>query len=106
MSPPGSVSLRIADLKTGDQAAARELFNRYFEKLKRLARRKLPDASRRMADEEDIALDVLDSLYRGAQRGCFPLLENRDDLWRLLTVLTNRKAINQFKHLKTMKQGG
>jgi RNA polymerase sigma factor (sigma-70 family) len=106
MSSPGSVSRQIADLKAGNQAAARELFNRYFEKLKRLALKKLPDASRRIADEEDVVVDVLDSLCRGAQRGRFPLLTNRDDLWRLLTVMTKRKAINQFKRQRTEKQGG
>jgi DNA-directed RNA polymerase specialized sigma24 family protein len=34
------------------------------------------------------------------------LLKDRDDLWRLLTVMTKRKAINQFKRERTAKQGG
>lgn len=106
MSSPGSVTRHIADLKAGDQAAASELFKRYFDKLARLARKKLRGASRRVADEEDVVVDVLDSLCRGAQRGQFPLLKNRDDLWRLLTVLTKRKAANQVKREAARKRGG
>jgi DNA-directed RNA polymerase specialized sigma24 family protein len=106
MSSLGSVSRCIADLKTGDQAAAGELCNRYFEELVRLARKKLRGATRRLADEEDVVVDVLDSLYRGAQCGRFPLLTDRDDLWRLLTVLTARKAANQVKREAARKRGG
>ena len=106
MSSPGSVSRRIADLKTGDHAAAGDLCKRYFEELVRLARKRLRGASRRVADEEDVVVDVLDSLYRGAQRGRFPLLTDRDDLWRLLTVLTERKAANQVKREAARKRGG
>ena len=105
MSSPGSVSHCIADLKTGDPAAAGELCNRYFEELVRLARKKLRGASRRVVDEEDVVVDVLDSLCRGAQCGHFPLLTDRDDLWRLLTVLTKRKAANQVKREKAEKRG-
>ena len=106
MSSPGSVSRHIADLKTGDQAAAGELCKRYFDQLVRLARKKLRGASRRVADEEDVVVDVLDSLCHAAQRGRFPLLTNRDDLWRLLTVLTERKAANQVKREAARKRGG
>jgi DNA-directed RNA polymerase specialized sigma24 family protein len=106
MSSPGSVSRCIADLKTGDQAAAGELCKRYFGELVRLARKKLRGASRRVADEEDVVVDVLDSLYRGAQRGRFPLLTDRNDLWGLLTVLTKRKAANQVKRETAWKRGG
>ncbi len=48
----------------------------------------------RAADEEDIALAAFDSFYRRAERGQFPKLEGRDDLWQLLFVLTVRKAVN------------
>jgi DNA-directed RNA polymerase specialized sigma24 family protein len=106
VSSPGSISRRIADLKAGDQAAAGELCQRYFDDLVRLARKKLGGTSRRAADEEDVVVDVLDSLYRGAQRGRFPLLADRDDLWRLLAVLTHRKAANQVKREKARKRGG
>jgi DNA-directed RNA polymerase specialized sigma24 family protein len=106
MASRGSVSRRIAGLKAGDAAAARELWERFFERLVRLARRKLRAASRRVADEEDVVVSVLDSLCRGARRGSFPLLTDRNDLWQLLVVLTARKAANQAKRERRIKRGG
>jgi DNA-directed RNA polymerase specialized sigma24 family protein len=105
MSSRGSVSRCLADLKTGDEVATCELCERYFDQLVRLARKNLRAASRRVADEEDVVVSVLDSLCRGARRDRFPLLTDRDDLWRLLVVLTARKAANQIKHGRRLKRG-
>jgi DNA-directed RNA polymerase specialized sigma24 family protein len=104
----GSVTRWIGDLKRGDHDAARPLWERYFGRLVRLARKKLPGAGRRGADadEEDVALSVLDSLCRGAEQGRFPKLADRDDLWGLLVVITARKAINQAKRQGALKRGG
>jgi DNA-directed RNA polymerase specialized sigma24 family protein len=104
----GSVTHWIGDLKQGDHDAARPLWERYFERLVRLARKKLPGAGRRGADadEEDVALSVFDSLCRGAAEGRFTKLSDRDDLWRLLVVITARKAINQAKRQGALKRGG
>jgi DNA-directed RNA polymerase specialized sigma24 family protein len=104
----GSVTRWIGDLKQGDHEAAQPLWERYFQRLVRLARKKLPGAGRRGADadEEDVALSVFDSLCRGAEQGRFPKLADRDDLWRLLVVITARKAINQAKRQGALKRGG
>jgi DNA-directed RNA polymerase specialized sigma24 family protein len=104
----GSVTHWIGDLKEGDHEAAQRLWERYFDRLIRLARKKLPGAGRRNADadEEDVAVSVFDSLCRGAAAGRFPKLADRDDLWRLLVVITARKAINQAKRQKATKRGG
>ena len=66
----------------------------YFHRLVALARDRLRGTPRRAADEEDVALAAFDSFYRRAERGQFPKLEDRDDLWQLLFVLTVRKAID------------
>jgi DNA-directed RNA polymerase specialized sigma24 family protein len=104
----GSVTRWIGDLKRGDREAARLLWERYFGCLVRLARKKLPGAGRHGADadEEDVALSVLDSLCRGAEQGRFPKLADRDDLWGLLLVITARKAINQARRQGALKRGG
>lgn len=67
-----SVSEWIDDLKAGSETAAQQVWQRYFEKLVRLARRKLRSAPRRMADEEDVALSAFDSFCRHAACGRFP----------------------------------
>src|SRR5262245_28554741 len=106
MPSRGSVSSCIQGLKQGDESAFQELWERYFTRLVHLARKKLGDAPRRVADEEDVALSVLHSLCSGARRGRFPLLADRDDLWRLLLVLTARKVSNQIKYWRREKRGG
>jgi DNA-directed RNA polymerase specialized sigma24 family protein len=104
----GSVTQWIGDLKAGGDTAAQRLWERYFDRLVRLAHSKLR-AGRRPGDaedEEDVALSAFDSFCRGAAAGRFPLLADRDDLWRLLVVLTVRKAIHQLERLNAAKRGG
>src|SRR4029078_298738 len=45
-------------------------------------------------------------LYRGAARGNFTALVNRQELWRLLAAITVRKVIDQQRHLTKKKRGG
>lgn len=92
----------------GDQAAAQPLWDRYFEQLVRLARARLRAARRPGADsdEEDAALSAFDSFCAGAARGRFPQLGDRDDLWRLLVVITARKAMAQARRARRQKRGG
>jgi DNA-directed RNA polymerase specialized sigma24 family protein len=59
-----------------------------------------------MAGPEDVALSAFDSFCRGAEQGRFPQLGDRDDLWRLLFVITERKAIDLVKHEKAARRGG
>src|SRR5262245_47235933 len=92
MSSPGSVTHWLALLRAGEQGAAQPLWELYWARLVSLARRKLGEVPRRVADEEDVALSAFDSFCRRAQLGCFPQLSDRDDLWQLLVVLTARKA--------------
>ena len=90
----GSVTRWISALKQGDQAAASGLWESYFRRLVGLARARLGDVPRRVADEEDVALSAFDSFCRRAQAGQFRRLEDRDDLWQILALITVRKAID------------
>ena len=74
-----------------------EIWQQYYDKLVRLARRKLGPMGRRSADEEDVALSAFHSFYRGASQGRFPKLNDRHDLWKLLVTITCRKAIDLFR---------
>jgi DNA-directed RNA polymerase specialized sigma24 family protein len=104
----GSVTRWIDQLKAGDPDAAQPLWERYFDRLVRLARRKLVSGRRRGGDEdeEDAALSAFDSFCAGAARGRFPLLGDREDLWRLLVVITARKAGAQAQRRRAQKRGG
>jgi DNA-directed RNA polymerase specialized sigma24 family protein len=98
MSAPGSVTHWINGLCAGDPVAAQKLWEGYFERLVGLARRKLRALPRAAADEEDVALSAFDSFCRGAGQGRFPRLNDRDDLWQVLLVITQRKAADLIQH--------
>jgi DNA-directed RNA polymerase specialized sigma24 family protein len=106
MSAEHSVSHWLALLKEGDSRAAQELRERYFRRLVGLARLKLQGSPRRAADEEDVALSAFASFCQGAEQGRFPRLDDRDDLWRLLVVLTARKASHLLRGEGQKKRGG
>src|SRR5262249_10982176 len=98
-----SLTTLIRLLPPGDAAAAQPLWERYFERLVAFARGKLHGVSRRAADEEDVALSAFHSFCRAAQR--FPRLNDRDDLWQVLVMLTARKAFQERRGQQALKRG-
>jgi DNA-directed RNA polymerase specialized sigma24 family protein len=102
-----SVTHWLNDLKSGDRGeAARLLWQRYFDRLARLAQARLRAVARGPADGEDVALSVFDSFFQGVTEGRFPGLADRDDLWKLLTTIAQRKAANQRRREGQLKRGG
>jgi RNA polymerase sigma factor (sigma-70 family) len=106
MPSTGSVTNWIALLKEGNRDAAQELWQRYHQRLLALARKRLVGARKRSADESDVMQSVWDSFFRAAEQGRFPRLTDRNDLWRLLVVITARKAIDLVKRERQLNQGG
>ncbi len=105
----GSITAWIASMKAGDLAAAQPLWEHYFARMVDLARARLRASGRRgrdaASDEEDAALSAFDSLCAGLARGQFPQLTDRDDLWRLLVVITTRKVQAQTRRRLRQKRG-
>ena len=106
MADGDSVTRWLAGVKDGDGADIERVWSRYFSRLVRLAGTKLPAHGRRSFDEEDIALSAFQSFCDRANRGLFPQLDDRDDLWRLLATLTARKAIMAMRKQSRKKRGG
>lgn len=106
MKSAASVTTWLDQLKLDKQEAAEKLWEAYYAQLVRLARRKLAGAQRRVADEEDVALAAFHSFCRGIKQGRFPRLDDRDDLWQVLVMLTARKAIDQKQLEQRQKRGG
>lgn len=100
------VSQWINQLQAGDQAAAQPLWEHYCERLVAVARAKLRSAPRRAADEEDVMVSAFASFCRGVEQGKFPQLEDRDNLWRILVVITARKAFHWMRDETRQKRGG
>jgi RNA polymerase sigma factor (sigma-70 family) len=105
VSEQGTVTIWLQALQDGRPSAATDLWQHYYERLVRLAAQKLRSAPRRMADEEDVVATAFNSFYRGVEQGRFPKLDDRDDLWQVLVMLTARKAVNQVKHATRQKRG-
>jgi ECF sigma factor len=81
VSSRGSITRCLAPLRAGDRVAAQALWGRYFRRLVGLARTRLRGTARGPEDEEEVALSAFDSFYRRAERGQFPRLVDRNDLW-------------------------
>jgi DNA-directed RNA polymerase specialized sigma24 family protein len=106
MCSEGSVTRWLGPLKAGDPQAAQQLWERYFRRLVGLARKKLRGAKRQAVDEEDVALSAFDTFCRGAEEGRFPRLDDRDNLWKILVLLTARKAWHRARDERRYKRGG
>jgi DNA-directed RNA polymerase specialized sigma24 family protein len=98
MSPSGEVTQWIRQLQASDRQAVQKLWETYYQRLVSFARKKMQELPRRAADEEDVALSAFDSFCRGAERGRFPRLEDRDDLWQVLVMIVSRKAVDLAVH--------
>ena len=106
MAADDSVTRWLDGLKAGDDADIQRLWDRYFQRLVRLAGARLPGHIRREFDEEDVALSAFHSFCDRAGRGHYPWLTDRDDLWRLLVTITARKVIDSVRHRTRQKRGG
>ena len=95
----------IARLHNGSNEAVQVIFERYFGKTQRLAERRLSKINCREADEEDVAISALHSFFRGVADNRFPELCTSNDLWRLLAVITARKAVQQTRRQYRIKRG-
>ena len=101
-----SVTIWIDGLRRGNEQSAQQLWERYFSQLVRIAGNKLPRSVRRDFDEEDVALSAFHSLCQGVREGKYPRLDDRDNLWSLLVVITARKAMRHMRSAATLKRGG
>ncbi len=72
-----SVTRWLDELKDGSDDAASQLWSRYFEKLVAVARKRLANSPKRVSDEEDVAINVFNSLCAGVEQGKFdrPMIE-------------------------------
>ena len=99
-----SITTWIGELKAGHQEAAQKLWERYALKLAQYANRNL--VSRRVVDGEDIFLSAFHSFLNAVEENRFPQLNDRNDLWQILVMLTARKASKQRAHDRALKRGG
>lgn len=100
-----SVTEWLDGLRAGSDEAVGKIWHRYFETLVQYAKKKLTGTTRRVADEEDVALSALESFCRNAAAGKFPNIKDREGLWKILFTVTEYKVLDQLKFQRRRKRG-
>jgi RNA polymerase sigma-70 factor (ECF subfamily) len=95
-----SFTLWLARLRARDDAAAREVFERFTRQLVGLARRQFGAALRHRVDPEDVVQSAYKSFFQRYGAGNLEV-GNWNGLWGLLTVITLRKCSERVAYHRT-----
>ena len=95
-----TVTQWIEGLREGRESAAAKLWDHFLERLTKLVCNRLKTVSQAVSDEEDVVLDACDACFRALRENRYPNIANRNDLWKLLAVIAERKAIDQIRRSK------
>ena len=87
----------------GDQDAARQLRDRYVDRLLQLAQRRLSQRYASRVDAEDIVQSVFRTVFLRLREGRF-VFEEQDDLCKLLVKITVHKTLRQVAFHKAAKR--
>ncbi len=101
----GSLTLFFNQLKAGDPSAAEGLWASFFPRLLGLARKVLSGRPQRIADAEDAAQSAFASFCLRVQTGEYAEFD-RNEMWKLLSVITANKARMQIRRELAEKRGG
>lgn len=86
-----SPTIWLPALQQGNEQAAERLWQGYFTKIVRLAKRRMDGLRLRAADEEDVAISAMHSFCRMAKNREEPIADSTE-LWKLLATIVRRKA--------------
>lgn len=100
-----SVTQYIEGLRQGEGLAAQKTWERFIDRLIRLADRRLKAMPRKAEDEEDVVQKAFADFFRQVQQGRFSKLDDRHDLWQVLCMLVDRRAVDQIKKGNAQKRG-
>jgi RNA polymerase sigma-70 factor (ECF subfamily) len=103
MAPESSFQELMAQLRQGDEAAARRIFQEYTERLIALARSRLGRRLRQKVDPEDVLQSVYKSFFTRHARGQLEV-EGWDGLWGMLTLITLRKCGRWVERFTSQKR--
>lgn len=99
------ITVWLEGVKRNDSRSQEEIWNAYYQKLVGLARKRLCSVRDRESDEEDVALSAFNSFFRAVKEKRLPDLNDRDDLWKILIVITARKVSTKRKRSMAEKRG-
>jgi RNA polymerase sigma-70 factor (ECF subfamily) len=99
MTGTGSFSRLMGRLRLGEDAAAREVFDRFARRLVALARRRIARPLARRVDPEDVVQSAFKSFFLRQRQGTLQP-EGWDELRGLLTLITLRKCADRAEYLR------
>jgi RNA polymerase sigma factor (sigma-70 family) len=102
-----SISAWIDGAKRGEQEQATTgIYDVYFNRLTRIAQRKLSHIRNTLKDGEDLAIEALASVIRRLDGGLLNETHDRLDLWRILLRIVHCKFVDYIKRETAQKRGG
>jgi RNA polymerase sigma-70 factor (ECF subfamily) len=93
----------IAEFQAGSESAAQTLFDRYCERLMRLAKRRIGQRMTSRVDPEDVVQSAYRTFFTRVKNDEFSFHE-QDDLFKLLVRLTVNKALRQIAYHRAAKR--
>jgi RNA polymerase sigma factor (sigma-70 family) len=103
MSPLDSFASLMGRLKAGEDAAAREVFERFAHRLMGLARKSLDGRLLQKVDPEDVVQSAYKSFFIGQRDGGWEF-GGWDGLWGMLTLITLRKCAHRAEYYQAEKR--
>lgn len=104
-SQNGSVTGWLRQVKGGDDDAAGRLWDRYFQRIVGIARRRLTGIGAPF-DEEDVALSSFDRVIRAIRSDRLDDPADRFEFWGLLRLNAERRLSDRLKMEGAGKRGG
>ena len=95
----------VEGLKSGDEQAINAIYEKYVARFRGIIAERLRGRVNRIADEEDVSNSVLNSFFAGVNRNRFPSLNDGDDLWQILGMLTKQKIVKYLRYFHRQKRG-
>lgn len=101
-----SITEWLDQARQGEEFGRQNLWERYYERLVRLAKSRLSAGERRISDEEDVAAMAFAAFFHALDQGRLTDIQNRDGLWRVLVTIAENKVTDHARHLNRQKRGG
>jgi DNA-directed RNA polymerase specialized sigma24 family protein len=92
--------------KAGDAGRLNDILNVYWCQLVAHCDARLKRQFKTQQDGQDFAIQAFQNLVEGIQRGKWPRLENRNDLWQVLLQAANCRIKDFVRQQMAAKRGG
>jgi RNA polymerase sigma-70 factor (ECF subfamily) len=103
MGQDESFEVVMKRLRAGDDEAASAILGKFTSRLMTLARARLASLSSSQRDLEDVIQSVYKSFFSRYGQGQFEI-DDWNELWGLLTIITLRKCANRQTYLKARRR--